>query len=119
MSGIRGSPPVRIERRGESVAWNEELAFTIFIAQCHGAVDAMRPARFHLVYPVDGLRNGIESVHPDQVTKQLPPGMFTTLHTYVDHDKWFMQQAVLNYPPREWRLVVMVKIHKRYPDGFD
>src|SRR5215475_16201073 len=38
--------------------------------------------------------------------------MLTALHTHVDHDKWFMQQPVLDYPPREWRLVVMVKIHK-------
>jgi hypothetical protein len=38
--------------------------------------------------------------------------MLTALHTHVDHHKWFMQQAVLDYPPREWRLVVMVKIHR-------
>ena len=36
----------------------------------------------NLLYEVaqNGLRNGIESVHADQLTKQLPPGMFTTLH---------------------------------------
>jgi hypothetical protein len=51
----------------------------------------------NLLYEVaqNGLRNGIESVHADQVIKQLPPGMFTALRTR-------------ELPPAKWR------IHARY-----